>query len=486
MTRQCPDILVLMTDQQRYDSLGCYGVPFAHTPNLDRLAAQGVVFDHCYVNNPICTPSRASMFTGKHLPEHGVYRLYDNLPKEEVLFTERLQGLGYTTALFGKLHVSSIDTELNERHPHDGFDVYEPCLEATLGMDAPYQAYSRWLEARDPEFHKRLRREGRALRHTPQELHLSHWAAERTIDFLKGQVALAERAPFFCMMSIFEPHNPYEHYPEAMGDLVDADAIPDPVSRGDRHDEPAGIERERRHSYLGTGDIDDLSPDDLRKMRHGYHASVAYADLEFGRVLDTLDDLALTKNTLVIFTSDHGDMLGDHELLVKGAFFYDPNVRVPLLMRWPGRFGGGTRVSGRVQLHDLAATILAAAGVSTEDYAKWMPDARDLLPLATQQETKVHDTAICCYRNSGIAQGRVYWDPPINATMVCDERYKLNLWHGTDNQPGELFDMQADPLEQENRWHDPALQEVRVRLTDYLTAWLKERDRTDKEEDDER
>jgi arylsulfatase A-like enzyme len=120
-----PNILLIMTDQQRFDSLGCYGCDAVNTPNLDRLAAEGVLFENCVVANPVCTPSRASIWTGKDLPGHGVMRLYDNLHEDEVLFPVHLQQLGYRTGLFGKLHVSSMLAESRGRHPHDGFDAYE-------------------------------------------------------------------------------------------------------------------------------------------------------------------------------------------------------------------------------------------------------------------------------------------------------------------------------------------------------------------------
>ncbi len=473
MATDRPNILLLMTDQQRFDSLGCYGVPFAHTPNLNRLARDGAVFERCYVNNPICTPSRASMMTGKHLPGHGVYRLYDNLPHDEVLFTERLQQAGYTTALFGKLHVSSIEEESYRRHPHDGFDVFEPCLEGSAHMDAPHQAYARWLEERDPDFYARLKAEGRKLLHPPRDRHMTYWAAERTIDFLRSRGD--ETAPFFCMMSIFEPHNPYEHYPPEMGALVDADAIPDPLPRAaDQTWEPSDIERERHQNHLG--DIDSFTPEALRKIRHGYHSAVAYSDLEFGRVLDALEKTGLANNTLVIFTSDHGDMLGDRGLLVKGAHFYDANVRVPLLLRWPGRIQPGTRINALAQLHDIAATVLAAAGVEPDA----MPDARNLLDAATGKVNRLHEHAICCYRNSGMSSQREYWDPPINATMLHDGRYKLNLWHTTEDpaeMPGELYDTENDPQELENRIGDSTLDSVRRGLTDQLLNWLAENER---------
>jgi len=475
-----PNILLLMTDQQRYDSLGCTGCEAAHTPNLDRLAAQGALFEHAYVTNPICAPSRASLWTGRHLPGHGVYRLYDNLPDDQVLFSKSLQQAGYQTALFGKLHVSSIDYEVTRRHPNDGFDVYEPCLEGCLRMDAPYQAYAKWLRENHPQFHRRLSRDGRALLHVPEEVHLSRWAADRTADFIQNR---DDSRPFLAVMSIFDPHNPYQDYPESMAERVNAAKIPEPlVVAGEFQGKPADLEREHRSSYLG--DFRDLSLEELHAMRLGYHASLAFADQEFGRVLDVLDTAGIADNTLVIFTSDHGDMLGDHQLLVKGAFFYDPCVRVPLLMRWPERFGGKRRVDGLVQCHDLAATVLRAAGLSERDVHEAAPDAHDLLPLAAGQADSVRDHAVCCYRNSGLStepSRTPYWDPPIHATMFRDQRYKLNVWHNARNDAppagGELYDMDKDPQELHNLWADPEHAGVRQALTERLLDWLAAQER---------
>jgi len=478
VSAEAPNILLLMTDQQRYDSLGCYGFEAGHTPNLDRLASEGVLFERCYVNNPVCTPSRASMLTGKHLPGHGVYRLYDNLPDDEVLVTERLQGLGYQTALFGKLHVSSREFEHYRRHPHDGFEIHEQCMEGTLQMEAPLQAYARWLEKEHPGFYARLFEQRRALKNVPRQYHMTRWAVDRTVDFIRNR---RDGRPFFAMTSIFDPHSPYEDYPPEMADLVDAARIPGPLRFEDEFaGKPPDLLREGCYSQLG--DIEDMSAEEIARMRFGYHASLAFMDQEFGRLLELLEVEGLAEDTLVIFCSDHGDMLGDHGLLAKGAFFYDPCTRVPLILRLPaGRCGGGgLRVPGLVQLHDLAATVLDAAGMSARMVAGLMPEARSLLPLAGGERQTVRDAAICCYRNSGPSLEKnadPYWDPPINCTMLREERYKLNLWHGPegaiDRRPeGELYDMESDPLEANNLWAGAEHRAVRERMTRRLLDWL--------------
>ncbi len=458
-----PNILILMTDQQRYDSLGCYGADWVKTPNLDRLASQGVVFDNYYTTNPVCTPSRASLFTGKQLPGHGVYKLHDILPEEEICFTRRLQQRGYHTALFGKMHVSGRIFEESRRHPNDGFDVYEWCMEAMLAMDSPLNSYAPWLKERNPDFYRRLKIEGRRLLHHPRELHLTHWAAERTIDYIRS--APKDR-PFFCKMSVFDPHNPYEDYPLEMLEFVDEKRIPGPVARREGERRPQGILMERNHSYLGG--FDKFNREDFHKMRLGYFASIALFDLEVGRVLQALEESGQAENTLVIMTSDHGDMLGDQELLVKGAFFYDPSVKIPLILRWPGRIPAGKRTGELAQIHDLAATALAAAGFPTEEITRWMPEAMDLIPVAAGGSG--HQHAVCCYRNSGINDQGVAWDPPIHCTMFRDDRFKLNVYHG--EQFGELYDMREDPQELDNLWEDPEYGKVRLGLSEKLLEWM--------------
>lgn len=463
-----PNVLLIMTDQQRFDSLGVTGEAAVQTPHLDRLAEEGALFEHAYAPSPICTPSRASLLTGRTVPGHGVYRLYDNLPEDQVLFTEHLQKAGYETALFGKLHVSGRLYENERRHPHDGFDVYEWCLEPSLHMESPFNGYARWLKEKDPEFHDRLSRERRDVLHVPRELHMTHWAAERTIDVIRQSTP---ETPFFVLMSVFDPHNPYEGYPLEARDAVDPTLIrgPQPETAAD---EPAPIERERDGSYLGR--YEEFTSEELRTMWRDYLANVAFVDQEVGRVLEALEERGIAEETLVIFTSDHGDMLGDHRLFVKGAFFYDAGIRVPLILRWPGRVPAGRRIPALVQLQDLAATVLEAAGVPETEWRTPHTDSHDLLPLARGEVERVREHAVTVYRNTGIFRTGTYPDPEIHATMIRDERYKLSVYldpGGTSELDGQLFDMEDDPRELVDLWDSPDHAGVRETLLRSLVAW---------------
>lgn len=466
-----PNILVIMTDQQRFSSLPCYGVHAIEAPNFSRLAREGVVFERCCINNTICTPSRASIWTGKTLPAHGVYRLYDNLPDDQVLVTKYLQDAGYHTALFGKLHVSGHVYEASRRHPNDGFDIFEWCMESSLDLNSPFNGYRLWLERENPALLDRLYKEGRKVTHIPRRYHMTHWAAERTIEFIHNSNA---SRPFFCLMSVFDPHNPYDGYPSEMERLVDRDRIPKPeFTPGESANKPYGVRFEHEHSYLGP--FRKFSPRDLEQMRFGYFASIALADLEIGRVLSALAEKGIAENTLVIFTSDHGDMLGDHELFAKGAFFYDSCSRVPLLMRWPARFRAGLRVPHIAQSNDIAATVLAAAGCLSGAIQRNMPESYDLGPLCRGETAPVRDYAVCCYRNSGVFDSGHYADPPIHATMLQDSRFKLNYYHApveADSREGELYDMRNDPWEHRNLWTDPGHREVRLQMIDTLFTWM--------------
>jgi len=376
-----PNLLMIMTDQQRFGSLGCYGNRGVPTPNLDRLAAEGARFTHCYCNATICTPSRAGIMTGRPVPGHGVY----------------------------KLHVSGRVTEAQSRHPQDGFDIYEWSLDPTIHVDSALNSYIRWLKDNHPDVLEEIHKYGRRTRHFAYRGHFSRWAAERVIDFLRTR---GKQGPFFCKMSLFDPHDPYDDYPPEAADLVHCDLLPPIVSSAGGGDPvPRGIQREKDKSYFKGGK--GPSQEQLHAIRLGYYASIAFLDGEIGRVLQTLDDLELAQNTLVLLVSDHGDMIGDHELITKGAYFYDACSRVPFLMRFPGTIPQGIVVESLVQPHDIAATVLGVGGVAPKEISTAMPHSRDLLAVIRNPEV-ARDFAVTYYRNSGYGPGGRYFDPPID------------------------------------------------------------------------
>ena len=189
-----PNILLILSDQQRRNSLGAYGCGYVSTPNLDGLAAQGTRYDHAYCAAPVCTPSRASILTGKRLSGHGVYNLFDILPETERLLPAFLRDRGYQTGLVGKLHVSGIMYECEKRNPGDGFDIYELSHEPNVLLDAPLNAYGRWLREQHSETYERIRREGRAWTDRPPETHFSTWVSQRSADFIRRR---DKSRPFF-------------------------------------------------------------------------------------------------------------------------------------------------------------------------------------------------------------------------------------------------------------------------------------------------
>lgn len=453
-----PNILLITSDQQRYDSINPYGCRCIDTSAFNRLEREGIVFEHCYANNPICTPSRCSMLTGLELPGHGVYRLHDNLPLDQELFTVCLQQEGYKTALFGKLHICGMFREAEQRHPADGFDIYEWCHDPALHLDSPYNAYTQWLRSNHSAFYKRLEKEGRRTTDFPADATFTHWAAERTIEFIRNEA----REPFFCYMSLFDPHNPYFDCPNEYVEQVDVQAIPPIIShKDDIGNAPRGLERERAKYRDGY-------PNVIRDRRQ-YFGAVKMMDYELGRVLNALDEKGIAENTIVVFLSDHGDMLGDHGLGTKGAFFYEAGIHIPLIIRWPSVVPKGLREDALVQPHDIAATLLSAAGVSSAEIKNRMPATANLLSIKEEKRKYVFSA----YRNSGYGDTNTYFDPPLHADMVRDERFKLILY-ANEPEPesaGQLFDLINDPDEHVNLFADPAYTGVRQRLIQTLYDW---------------
>lgn len=213
MAASRPNILFICTDQQRYDSLGCYGNEHAITPTLDQMAAGGVLFENCYVQSPVCSPSRASLLTAKYVHAHGLWANGVSLPQHLPLFTKSLADSGYDCGLVGKWHLSACYGGRTEPRLDDGFRVFEWAHDPTHG--SPQNAYHRWLEENYPDLFARAKANGPGrpahepvlFDKMPAETHYSHWVAERPIDFLCEE--RAEDKPFFLWVNFFDPHHPF-------------------------------------------------------------------------------------------------------------------------------------------------------------------------------------------------------------------------------------------------------------------------------------
>jgi arylsulfatase len=457
-----PNVLLICTDQQRYDALGAYGNDEIHTPNLDRLAAEGVLFENCYVQNPVCGPSRASLMTGRYVHSHGLWANGVALPPHERLFTKDLAEAGYDCGLVGKLHLSACHGGRTETRP-DGFRVFRWAHDPYPGSSE--NEYHRWLRAYRPDLYDAaVDPESQVTFDTmPTEAHYSRWIGNETIEFLRS--GREPDKPFCFVANFFDPHHGFGA-PKEYVDRYDPATLSRPVTvPGELAGKPPIFAEASRRSYAGhaKGYV-EYTGAELQQVKAAYYAMVTLVDAEVGRILATLEQEGLAGNTLVVFTSDHGELLGDHQLMLKGPMMYDCAVRVPLLMRWPGVLPMGGRRTELVQWIDLAPTVLDAAGLP--------PLARgqgaSLLRLARGESNAwERDWALSEYRDSGHP-----YDPPVHTTMLRHDRWKLVVHHGgpaTGRQrTGELYDLDADPQELDNLWDVATHAGVRLALQEKL------------------
>ncbi len=464
MTR--PNILLLCTDQQRYDALGAYGNDEIETPNLDRLAAQGTLFDQCYVQNPVCAPSRASLMTSRYVHAHGLWANGVALPDGQPMVSRALADAGYDCGLAGKLHLACCIGDRTEQRHDDGFRVFRWAHDPSHGSEQ--NQYHRWLEERFPTLYADARDPSSPVTFggLPAEAHYTHWTAEETIGFLRG--GRDESRPFFWVANFFDPHHPFEAPPEYL-DRYDAQTLSAPVGGpGELDGKPEIYTEASKRSYAGhVKGFAEYTADEIQRIKAAYYAMVTFVDDEVGRILDTLEECGLADDTIVVFTSDHGEMLGDHQLLLKGPMMYDCAVRVPLLVRWPDRIPAGARRDELVQWIDLAPTFLDAAGVPA------MPtqQGQSLLPLVRDEVVAdgigFRDWALSEHRNSSHP-----YDPGVYTTMLRHGHWKVVVHHGepatSRDRDGELYDLAADPDELVNLWHDPAHVADRLRMQEKL------------------
>lgn len=470
-----PNILFITSDQQHWNTLGLDN-PEVKTPNLDRLARQGKLFERAYCPNPTCTPTRASLLTGQYPSQHGAYTLGTKLLEDRPTINDVWKEHGYRTGLVGKAHFQPLrgtdeypsiesyptlqDLEFWKSYtgPFYGFDDFELARnhtdEAHVG-----QHYALWMEEKGlknwRDYFSKPTGTMDSQKHKwniPEEYHYNAWIAERTNHYLEEYKQ--QDQPFFLWASFFDPHPSYL-VPEPWDTMYDPECLTVPQGRPGEHDNNSpflrftqdekpsldkyGINPDSRWIHGLQSHVQDKAS--LAKDIAVYYGMISCMDKYIGRILDRLEELGLAEDTLVVFTSDHGHYYGHHNLIAKGPFHYEDGVRVPMIVRWPGKVEAGARSTAIQSLVDFAPTFLNAAGI---DHPRFMSGSNQL-PVWTGDAEQVRDHAL--------VENTHEPEQCVLRTYV-DNRYKLTIYQSLGC--GEFFDLQEDPGECHNRWDDPA------------------------------
>jgi arylsulfatase A-like enzyme len=510
-----PNFVLFITDQQRADFLGCAGHPVLRTPNIDSIAAKGIRFDRCYVASPVCMPNRASLLTGRMPSVHQARSNGIPLSRRATTICNLLHDAGYTTALVGKSHIQNhLDAKplcgrppsaagynepspkFGEAYQHDltdefytqetprywknphakvqvpyyGFDHVELTLRHG---DLAEGDYSRWAREKGVDV-KTLRGRQNQLSHdyvcpdawrtaVPEEVYPTAFVADRSISFL-DRAASSDR-PFFLLVSFPDPHHPFTP-PGRYWDMYSPESMPLPSAYGWNDWRPPPHVR-RLLSEYEAGQSERVFVGYAVNAREAREAQaltcglISCIDDAVGRVLDALERLGLTGNTVVSFTSDHGDYLGDHRLLLKGPAHYQSLIRAPFIWSDPALSRGGEATNALASTIDIPATILDRAQVGSFVGMQ----GRSLLPVL-QGDGATRDAVMVQEEQQRLCYG--FTSPPHVHTLVTG-CWRMSLYRGVDW--GELYDLENDPDEKLNLWDDSRHVGVKAEL---LERFVKE------------
>lgn len=425
-----PNILFIMTDDHAAHAISAYGSKINKTPNIDRIAKEGMRFNNCFVVNSICTPSRAAILTGKYSHINGV-PVFNSFNGDQWTVAKDLQKAGYHTGMMGKWHLQSDPT---------GFDKW-----IILPGQGKYH---------NPDF---LSPDGR----TTLKGYVTDIITDMSIDFLENR---PKDKPFFLMYHHKAPHRPWEP-DEKHRKMFESKKIPEPKSFHDDYENrsSAAAEAEMRiDKHLRKTDVKmdppaGLSEKELKSWHYqrymqDYLACVASVDDNIGRMLDYLEKCGLSKNTIVIYTSDQGFFLGDHNWYDK-RFMYEECLRMPFLIRYPEKIKAGKVNDAMILNVDFAPTFLEYAGLSTPKEVQ----GRSIVPLLRGEKPKDWRTSMY-YR---------YYHYPADHKVqphygVRNERYKLIFFNRINEW--ELFDLKKDPNEMKSVYGDPKYADVQKEM----------------------
>ncbi|MEE2673062.1 MAG: sulfatase-like hydrolase/transferase [Myxococcota bacterium] len=502
------NFLIIITDQHRPDHTGFGGNPILQTPHLDTIAARGMRFDRAIVANPICMPNRASIATGRVPSVHGTR--YNGIPLDWAAntFMRKLREQGYHNGWFGKCHLQNMghnpevatrffgaapqqdasqqphpigwdDYEDENRHkrervevPSDFYGLDEVDL-VVQHADLAGGHYYQWLVEQGVEPEK-LQGRANALPHdslwnqvwrtaVPEDLYPSAYVTQQTVAFLERQRGAAR--PFLAVCSYPDPHHPFTP-PGRYFDLYDPKDIQLPTTFDDPHtDSMRHYRRMKKYQGKQAAQMAPWAPtaEQFRQMAACEYGMISMIDDGVGRILACLEESGHADDTVVLFTSDHGDMFGDHGIILKAAMHYEGCIRVPLVISSPGR-NPGVCTSLASSL-DLAQTILELAGA--DEYLGMQ--GTSLVPLLDDPDARVRDQVLVEEDEmfDMIGGGR----PLRMRTLVTDEA-RISIYRGEGE--GELFDLQRDPDELHNLWNRREALSLRAEMTEKLAHALME------------
>lgn len=476
-----PNVLFIMTDQQRFDCLGANGNKLIKTPNLDRLAQRSANFVQSFVQAPVCVPSRVSYFTGRYPHSHKNRVNYTPCDRREVLMQKLFQEAGYQTGSVGKLHYypATRDHALST-----GFD--RVLLDDGINETDRYSDYVKWRNRNDPA--APIHYNALAKNITPgknpfrgvsaYEFTPTAWTGRESCNMLRD-FARASR-PFFLFSSFFKPHAPFtvpEPY-DSMNDGVEF-PLPERVTLEDIRRLPLPVQK----LILRGRPQFDMDRVRLQWMYRSYCASVSMIDREVGRLLDELEQTGKAQDTIVVFASDHGDQLLEHGLLGKNVFF-DASIHVPLLISWPGRVRPG-RYQELTETIDLMPALLEFCGLPIPHNLQ----GRSFAPLVSGQgrEYRAREAVFAENIIPEVITGHSM-DLPFepgkgvdgilhpDAKMVRTNRWKFTYYPGHGS---ELYDLREDPCERHNRSTDPGCKGIVDEMKGALLDWLITADESD-------
>ncbi len=455
-----PNILWICSDQQRHDTLGCYGNTIINTPNLDTLAKEGVCFENAYIQNPVCSPSRASFLTGRYPHLTKCRQNGQIISRDEKLLPRLLADEGYTCGLVGKLHLApaapSVAPQMEERID-DGYHIFE--WSHGHAPKHPTNQYQRWLLEKGVKYETKTHEDCAYIeKGMAQEHHQTTWCAEKTMSFINE--CKDYETPWLCSMNFFDPHPPFDPPEEYLNHYIEKiDEIPLPnFVKGELESKPEyQTIQHTKSTSTNLKNIKELPASTMTDKDHkyvkcAYYAMVELIDTQVGRIVDYLKEIGEYENTIIVYMSDHGEMLGDHGLYYKGLTMYEGAVHVPLIVHYPKEIKPD-RYKNLMEIIEVAPTLMEAVGLEVYNGMQGKSFYQELLTGEHAPSREVY----CEYYNSLVdGNGKNY------GTMLRVDNYKLIVHHGCEL--GELYDLDKDPNETINMWNDSSVEIKKLEL----------------------